>query len=96
MMTRTRRAVSTKPKRFRPGAEALREIPRYQATKDLLIKKVLFQRLMRRIARALKEDRRFHSSALEALHEAAELCIVTLFQDINLCALHANRVTISG
>jgi histone H3 len=37
---------------------------------------------------------RFQANAVLSLHEAAEAHIVGLFQDTNLCALHANRVTI--
>jgi len=37
---------------------------------------------------------RFQSSAIEALHEAAEACIVKVFEDTNLCATDAKRVTI--
>ena len=33
-------------------------------------------------------------SALEALQEGAEAYLVGLFEDINLCCIHAKRVTI--
>ena len=42
----------------------------------------------------MKKDVRFQSSALMAIQEAAEAYIVGLFEDTNLCALHAKRVTI--
>ncbi|WZZ27773.1 hypothetical protein YC2023_011174 [Brassica napus] len=32
-------------------------------------------------------------SAVTALHEAAEAYLVGLFEDTNLCAIHARRVT---
>ena len=35
-----------KPRRFRPGTVALREIRRYQKSSELLIKKLPFQRLV--------------------------------------------------
>ena len=38
---------------------------------------------------------RFQRSAVEALQEAAEAYIVGLYQDTQLCALHAKRVTIT-
>ncbi|KAH9744374.1 histone H3.2 [Citrus sinensis] len=41
-----------------------------------------------------KTDLRFHSSAVAALQEAAEAYLVGLFEDTNLCAIHAKRVTI--
>jgi histone H3 len=83
-----------KPHRYRPGTVALREIRRYQKTTELLIRKLPFQRLVREIAQDFKTDLRFQSSAIGALQEAAEAYLVSLFEDTNLCAIHAKRVTI--
>ena len=83
-----------KPHRFRPGTVAIREIRRYQKSTELLIKKLPFQRLVKEIAQAFKSDLRFQASAVTALQEAAESYMVGLFQDTNLCAIHAKRVTI--
>lgn len=84
-----------KPHRFRPGTVALREIRRYQASTELLIRKLPFQRLVREIAQEFnKTDLRFQGSAVLALQEAAEAYLVGLFEDTNLCAIHAKRVTI--
>jgi histone H3 len=41
-----------------------------------------------------KTDLRFQSAAILALQEAAETYLVGLFEDTNLCAIHARRVTI--
>jgi histone H3 len=41
-----------------------------------------------------QSDLRFQSSALLALQEASEAYLVGLFEDTNLCAIHAKRVTI--
>lgn len=79
---------------FSPGTVALREIRRYQKSTELLIRKLPFQRLVREIAQDSKADLRFQSSAIAALQEAAESYLVTLFEDTNLCAIHAKRVTI--
>ena len=83
-----------KPHRYRPGTVALREIRRYQKSTDLLIRKLPFQRLVREIAQDFKTDLRFQGSAVLALQEAAEAYLVGLFEDTNLCAIHAKRVTI--
>jgi histone H3 len=72
-----------KPHRYRPGTVALREIRKYQKSTELLIRKLPFQRLVR-----------FQSSAVLALQEASEAYLVGLFEDTNLCAIHAKRVTI--
>ena len=83
-----------KPHRYRPGTVALREIRRYQKSTELLIRKLPFQRLVREIAQEFKTDLRFQGSAVLALQEAAEAYLVGLFEDTNLCAIHAKRVTI--
>ena len=83
-----------KPHRYRPGAKALKEIRRYQKSTELLIRKLPFQRLVREIAQDFKTDLRFQSSAVVALQEASEAYLVGLFEDTNLCAIHAGRVTI--
>ena len=59
-----------------------------------MIRKLPFQRLVREIAQAFNSDLRFQSTALLALQEAAEAYMVGLFEDTNLCAIHAKRVTI--
>ncbi|KAJ8023357.1 histone H3, embryonic [Holothuria leucospilota] len=41
-----------------------------------------------------KTELRFQSSAVMALQEASEAYLVGLFEDTNLCAIHAKRVTI--
>ena len=83
-----------KPHRYRPGTVALREIRRYQKSTELLIRKLPFQRLVREIAQEFKSDLRFQGSAVLALQEAAEAYLVGLFEDTNLAAIHAKRVTI--
>jgi histone H3 len=83
-----------KTHRYRPGTVALREIRRYQKSSELLIRKLPFQRLVKEIAQDFKADLRFQSSAILALQEAAEAYLVALFEDTNLCAIHAGRVTI--
>merc|ERR1711935_1921 len=70
-----------KPHRFRPGTVAIREIRK-------------FQRSVKDIAHEKIADLRFQSSALLALQEAVEAYLVGLFEDTNLCAIHARRVTI--
>jgi len=84
-----------KPHRYRPGTVALREIRRYQKSTDLLVRKAPFQRLVKEISQdyGTKEER-YQASAILALQEASEAYLVGLFEDTNLCAVHAKRVTI--
>ena len=81
-------------RRYKPGTVALREIRKYQKTTELLIKKAPFQRLVREVAQDFKAECRLQSSAVMALQEASEAYLVGLFEDTNLCAIHAKRVTI--
>ena len=83
-----------KPHRYRPGTVAIREIRKYQKNTELLIKKLPFQRVVREIAQDFNSNLRFQASAVAALQEATESYIVSLFEDTNLCAIHAKRVTI--
>lgn len=83
-----------RPKNLPSGIVALREIRRYQQTTELLIRKSPFQRLVREIAQEIKADLRFQSAAICALQEASEAYLVELFEQTNLNAIHAKRVTI--
>ena len=78
-----------KPHRYRPGTVALHEIRRYQKSTELLIRKLPFQCLVREIAQDFKTDLRFQSAAIMALQEASKAYLVGLFEDSNLCAIHA-------
>ena len=49
---------------------------------------------MREITQDFKTDLRFQAAAIGALQEAAEAYLVGLFEDTNLCAIHARTVTI--
>ena len=83
-----------KKHRFKPGTAALREIRKYQKDTKLLLRKLPFQRLVREIAQDFRSDLRFQSHAIAALQEASEAYLIGLFEDTNLCAIHAKRVTI--
>ena len=86
--------ATKKPHRYRPGTVALREICRYQKTTELLIRRLPFQRLVWEIAQDLKGRLNFANGAILALQEAAEAYLVGLFEDTNLCAIHAKHITI--
>ena len=83
-----------KPHRYRPGTVALCKIWRYQGSTKLLIRKMPFQHLVREIMQDFKTDLSFQSAAIMALQEVSEAYLVGLFEDSNLCAIHAKRVTI--
>lgn len=97
-----------RPRRFRPGTVALRDIRRYQKGHQLLVPRAPFVRLVRELTVKVLEnssakgahwsidprDARYNANAIEALREATEAYIVGLFEDTNLLAIHAKRVTI--
>lgn len=88
-------AKVSKQHRFKPGTVALREIRKYQKSTDFLIKRAPFRRLVREISQHVGiRDLRFQSNAVDALQEASEAYLVGLFEDVNLCAMHAKRITI--
>ncbi|TVY23005.1 histone H3-like centromeric protein [Lachnellula hyalina] len=98
-----------KKRRYRPGTLALKEIRRYQSSTELLMRKLPFSRLVGNALRCddtlpgangayrfvkllsiyVRQER-----AIQALQEASEAFLVHLFEDTNLCAIHAKRVTI--
>ncbi len=89
--------IAQNRKRVRVSDNALKQIRQYQKTTELLLRKLPFQRLVREIAddiRFPKTDLRFQSPALLALQEAAEAYLVGVFEDANLCTIHAKRVTV--
>ena len=56
-----------RPYRYRPGTLALREIRKRQKSTALLIRMLLFERLVREIAQERKPDMRFQTGAIVAL-----------------------------
>ena len=71
---------------------------------ECLIKRTPFNKLIKEISQEYRVcpegpgtpsvQVRFQSTALAALQEAAENFLVGLFEDVNLLAVHAKRVTV--
>ncbi|OBS16600.1 hypothetical protein FPOA_12729 [Fusarium poae] len=83
-LQRSKNKSKQKPQRFIPKSskknrKILLEIKRLQRTTDLLIPRLPFLRI---------------SSAIEALREITESFIVMLFENSNLCTVHAKRATL--
>mmetsp|Transcript_7316 Transcript_7316/g.18616 ORF Transcript_7316/g.18616 Transcript_7316/m.18616 type:complete len:140 (-) Transcript_7316:307-726(-) len=84
-----------KQRRYKPGTLALKEIRKFQKSTELLIRKAPFCRLVREISNEVSpEPFRYTAESLLAIQEATEDFLVHLFEDCNLCAIHAKRVTI--
>ncbi|KAH9502774.1 centromeric DNA-binding histone H3-like protein cse4 [Bulinus truncatus] len=90
--------ASLPKRRRRPGKGALMEIRKYQKTTMLLIRKLPFARVVREVGMAIARDSmgtlNWQSMAICALQEACEAYLVRLFEDANLCCIHAKRVTL--
>ena len=71
------------------------EIRKLQKSTDLLLRKAPFMRLVREIASSMSLHTHFwQAAALDALQEASEAFLITLFEQTNVVALHSKRVTI--
>ena len=79
---------------FRSGTVALREIRKLQKGTDLLIGKAPFNRVVHQVAEARMNDVRFQAGAVEALQHTAEDFLIELFEEAQVAALHAKRVTV--
>jgi histone H3 len=94
------RLVGRARRRVRPGARALREICTLQRSVGLLVPRASFARVVRELAaftELVETDAstlRWTVASIAALQEVAELHVVQLFEDAQLCALHARRVTV--
>ena len=73
---------------------ALKEIRHYQKSTELLIRKLPFMHLVQEIGQQLMVGIKFQGTALMALQEASEGYLISVFEDSNLCAIHAKRCTI--
>jgi len=54
----------------------------------------LIREISREVIRIIDADYRWQAEALMALQSASEDYLIHLFEDSNLCAIHAKRVTI--
>ena len=67
---------------------------RYREPEKLLIRRLPFARLVREVAQDFMAAPRFQQKAIEALQYAAESHLVKLYEDANLLAKHAKRITV--
>src|ERR1700734_3147305 len=72
-----------------PFQRLVREI-----AQDFKVNSILISAVSHSLIISAQTDLRFQSSAVMALQEAAEAYLVSLFEDTNLAAIHAKRVTI--
>ena len=87
-------SAQQQPHRYWPGMVTLREIWRYQKSTELLICKLPFQCLVHEILQGYSVGYRVTPAMMMALQEAAKAYLVQLLEDLNLCTIHAKRITI--
>ena len=83
-----------KPRRYRPGTVALREIRRYQRSTDLLTSRAGIEAYVRNIPAVHEKQLQFQSKAFEALQEASEAYISDLFRRSMIVAASRGSVTL--
>ena len=80
--------------RWGPGTVALPKIRKLQKGTEFLIRKLPFQSLVREVAENLKPGVRWLAGAIEALQHTTEAMIIELFEEAQIAAIQAKRVTI--
>ena len=75
--------------RMKHGMKALKEIRKYQSSGELLIRQLLFQRLIREVAQGFTTDLKFQGMAIKVLQEAGKTFLVGILEQANVCAVHA-------
>jgi histone H3 len=82
-----RTGVVKKPRRYRPGTVALREIRKYQKSTELLIRRTPFARLCREILDEVAplDIERMTSTCLEALQASTLQCALPLCAGMSQC-----------
>ena len=87
--------MKTKAKRkYQLGTLALQEICKYQKSTELLIHKLPFMHLVQEVGQHFLTGVQFQGTAIMALQEASEAYLISLFEDSNLCVIHAKYCTI--
>ena len=79
--------------RYRSGTVALPEIPNFQKSTKLLIRKLPFQRVVRELAEDRKASVRFQAGTINALQHTTEDMLVELFKEVRRAAIYAKRLT---
>ena len=89
----------TKTGKVKSNVKTLFEIKHYQETTQQLIPKASFLRLVKQISDEITEEQfgqsfKWRSEAVDVIQDASESFLVELFEDMNVCAGHAKRITI--
>lgn len=83
-----------KPNRHKPGALASREIRRLRRSTTPIINSKLFHQFVFKVNQRDIPDKAIESDAVEIMQESCEIFLTSLFENANLCAIHARRNTV--
>ena len=81
-------------KTYRPTTLCLNQIRKYQRGPQLCISRSTFCSIVKTITWDIDPSFKFHEQAMLALQEATEAYAIGLFEDTNMCASHARRITV--
>nr|CUT18453.1 cenH3 [Lilium davidii var. unicolor] len=84
-----------KPRRFKPGTVSLRQIRKLQNSFKSLIPHNPFMRLVRELVDEFPGDYRFAAETFPMLKEVVEDELVSHFENVQICSLHAKRIMIT-
>ena len=87
-------SMEQKKFKWKAGTKALREIRFYQKSTMLLLRRIPFLHLIREVTQDYKTDIHFTAEAAYALQSTNEDYLVRLFNNTNLCAIHAKHITV--
>lgn len=91
----TEEATKSRPW-YRPGTRAPREeIQKFQKSTHVAISKSPFRRQVNEMAEDLVPGFLLRSSAVAVLQQAGEAYLAEVWEEANVCAAHAKRVTIT-
>ncbi|ABA27400.1 histone 3 (nucleomorph) [Bigelowiella natans] len=85
-----------KKKRFKPSALTLLEIRKYQRSTYLIMQRIPFFRLLKKITNKItKQKFSWNSNSLFIMQEITEYYLLNFLSELNTCASHGKRLTVS-
>ena len=67
----------------------------YTSHHEKMNRKTPFKRIVKEIGAEINPQIKFRNDAMTALQEACEHYLIDIYKNANLCAIHANRKTIT-
>mmetsp|Transcript_17838 Transcript_17838/g.24909 ORF Transcript_17838/g.24909 Transcript_17838/m.24909 type:complete len:121 (+) Transcript_17838:1147-1509(+) len=85
----------SKKRRFKPSALTLLEIRKYQRSTYLIMQRIPFFRLLKKITNKItKQKFNWNSNSLFIMQEITEYYLLNFLSELNTCASHGKRLTV--